>query len=122
MSLSKEQILAADDSKKELVQVPEWGGEVWVKCMSGSDRDTWEFSIFAERQKAEKEGRSFSIPNFRARLVAATLCNEKGERLFSNEEIVVLGNKSSAALESVFLAARRINKLRDEDVESLVKN
>ena len=43
--LSKEAILAADDLPREKVNVPEWGGEVLVRTMSGTDRDAFEASL-----------------------------------------------------------------------------
>ena len=39
--LSKDAILAADDLPRETVHVPEWGGDVYVRTMSGTDRDAF---------------------------------------------------------------------------------
>ena len=36
MILDKKSILLADDVVKELVSVPEWGGDVWVRGMTGA--------------------------------------------------------------------------------------
>ena len=35
--LSKEQILKSDDLKSEIVAVPEWGGDVKVRVMTGTE-------------------------------------------------------------------------------------
>ena len=43
--LSKAQILSAEDLGRELVEVPEWGGAVYVQAMSGLGRDAYESSI-----------------------------------------------------------------------------
>jgi hypothetical protein len=39
--LNREAILGAVDLKKELVKVPEWGGEVYISMMTGEARDAW---------------------------------------------------------------------------------
>nr|NDG08537.1 hypothetical protein [Oxalobacteraceae bacterium] len=75
--LSKDAILAADDLPRETVIIPEWGGEVLVRTMSGTDRDAFEASLL------EKDGR---MENVRARLVALTLCDSQGDRLFDDSE------------------------------------
>ncbi len=45
--LTKEAILAADDLPRETVLMPEWGGDVYVRTMSGTDRDAFESSLIA---------------------------------------------------------------------------
>lgn len=112
--LSRDAILAAGDLKKELVKVPEWGGEVYVSAMTGEARDEWEQSLVS--------GKTVSLANIRARLVAATLVDESGNRLFSNADVGALGKKSAAALERCVKVAQRLNKLTESDLEELSKN
>lgn len=110
--LTKEAILAADDLPRELVNVPEWGGDVFVRTMTGTDRDAFEASLIG------KEGR---MENVRARLVSLTLCNEAGERMFGDAEIAALGKKSARALDRVFSVAQRLNGIGTEQVEAAKK-
>ena len=42
MLLTKDAILQAQDSKLEKLEVPEWGGHVFIKSMSGTERDNFE--------------------------------------------------------------------------------
>jgi hypothetical protein len=114
--LSKQQILEAKDVRTETVAVPEWGGEVLVKTMSGTERDAYEVSLAT----GDKPG----LPNLvdvRARLLVFTLVNEDGSRIFTLDEIGVLGAKSAAALDRLFDAARRLNGIGRE-IEVLAKN
>ncbi len=111
--LSKDAILAADDLPREAVSVPEWGGEVLVRTMSGTDRDAFEASLL------EKEGR---MENVRARLVALTLCDTQGDRLFDDSEIAALGRKSARALDRVFSVAQRLNGIGVEQVDAAKKS
>ena len=110
--LSKDAILAADDLPRETVSVPEWGGEVLVRTMSGTDRDAFEASLL------EKDGR---MENVRARLVALTLCDFQGDRLFDDSEIAALGRKSARALDRVFSVAQRLNGIGVEQVDAAKK-
>ena len=40
--LSRDDILNADDLTIETVAVPEWGGEVNVKTLTGAEKDKWQ--------------------------------------------------------------------------------
>lgn len=118
MLLTKNQILDADDIKKELVNVPEWGGEVLVRMLTGAQRDAFEDSMIKNRGKSKE----VNLVNIRARLAALCIVDESGTRLFNDTEIVNLGNKSAIALDRVFVAAQRLCGLTKEDVAELAKN
>lgn len=111
--LDKAAILAADDLPRETVAVPEWGGEVCVRTMTGTERDAFESGLLA------KEGR---MENVRARLVSLTLCDEQGERLFDDAEVATLGKKSARALDRVFAVAQRLNGIGTEAAEAAKKD
>ena len=112
--LTKEAILAADDLPSEIVPVPEWGGEVKVRSISGKERDGLEAAISA--------GKKVDLSNIRARLVALSVVGEDGKPLFAPADVEALGGKSAKALDRVFDVAQRLSGLRKEDVEDLVKN
>ena len=58
----------------------------------------------------------------RARLVGLTVIDETGQRLFTDDEVDLLGAKSGAALDRVFAVAQKLNGLSGADVEELSKN
>ena len=105
MLLTKSQILAADDLKTTDVDVPEWGGTVRIKGMTGAERDAFEETLFT----GEGTNRKTNLTNMRARLVAVTIIGEDGNRLFSDAEVGDLAKKSAAALSRCFEAAQRLN-------------
>jgi hypothetical protein len=116
MYLNRQQILDVEDIKTEEVEVPEWGGTLVVKMMTGAERDRFEASIYGPSGKAK-------IDNIRAKLVAQTVIDpETGEKMFSPADIDALGNKSAAALDRVFTASKKLSKITEDDVEELVKN
>ena len=118
MLLSKEQILSAEDLKSEIVEVPEWGGSVKVRMMTGTERDAFETSIFEVKGKDTER----NFVDLRAKLVARTLIDENGERLFTDKDIALLGKKSAKALDRVFQVAQQLNGIGKEAVEELTKN
>jgi len=117
--LTKEQILSADDLPEEVVDVPEWGGKVLIRGMTGAERDAFEESIMVGRGP----NREVNLRNFRAKLVARSIVDPvTKERMFSDSEIAELGKKSARALQRVFEAALRLNGMTAESVEELTKS
>jgi hypothetical protein len=115
MSLNKDSILAAADLPTEKVPCPEWGGDVYVRTMAGTERDHFEQTI-ADGKKAT------NLNNVRARLAVKTVCDEKGNRLFSDDDADALGKKSGKVLDRIFDAAQRLNGIGDKAVEEIAKN
>lgn len=122
MALTREQILGQKKPEATKLSVPEWGGDVYVRVLSGKERDAFEFASIAERKTAKKGGKEFTPENVRARLVASTACDESGNTLFTPEDVTALGELSCAALDRVWELASRINRFTREDAEELVKN
>ncbi|MEU7617185.1 hypothetical protein AB0B27_13975 [Micromonospora rifamycinica] len=118
MLLTRDQILSAEDILTEDVEVPEWGGTVRVKGMSGAERDHFE----AGSLKGKGKNRDVNLANLRARLVAASCVDEHGQRLFRQIDIEALGRKSAAALGRVYDVAQRLAGLTDEDVDELTED
>lgn len=113
--LSKAAILAASDLPTEQVPVPEWGGTVTVRTMSGAERDAFEASII----EGKTGGR---LVNVRAKLAVRVLCDDKGARLFDDDDADALGAKSGKALDRVFDVAQRLNGIGAKEVKELEGN
>ena len=114
MQTLREQILAADDTPREPVKVPEWGVTVWVKTMSAAERDAFESHV---QQSQGEDGQSV-----RALLAAHTVVDEQGGRVFSDEDVAGLAKKSGAALTRILAKAQRLNRLTKRDADELVGN
>jgi len=110
--LTRDSILKADDLPKESVEVPEWGGQVWVSTLTGTQRDAFEQSMVTKKNKP-------NMDNVRARFAVLTICDEKGERLFKAADADELGKKSAAALDRIFAVAQRLNGFSDNDQKEL---
>jgi hypothetical protein len=112
MILNKEAILSTVPVlTKEEVYIPEWDGSVYVRVLRSGEKDALEAKFTETKNK-----------NFRARLVVAVVCDEHGEKLFKEADILVLAQHSAAALEPIVEAAMRLNRWTKTDIESLEKN
>lgn len=115
MILDRNAILGAQDLTHEDVPVPEWGGTVRVRMMTGSERDALASAFVGPDGKPDMSG-------YRHRLLAATMIDEAGARLFSPDDLAAIGAKSAAALDRVFAAADRINQIGGHAVETATGN
>lgn len=108
--LSKSAILSAEDRQIKTVHVPEWGGEVGLRVISGAERALFESLFEAKNDEL-----------FKVRFVACSLCDEKGARLFSNDEVEVLAEKSSKAIARLFEQCWDHSMLSQESVDEAGK-
>jgi hypothetical protein len=117
--LTKAAILTAADLRTQIVDVPEWGGAVTVRTMTGVDRDAFENSML----KVDAKGnRSADLTNMRAKLCALTLVDDAGNPLFTIAEVEQLAQKNAAALDRIFKVAQALNGLTADSVEAAEKN
>ncbi len=105
--LNRDQILSAVDLKTEDVPVPEWGGTVIVRELTGTERDAYESSI------VKTNGTKVTVDsrNLRAKLVAMSCVDEDGALLFTSDDVVELGKKSAAALDRIVDVAKRLSRI-----------
>lgn len=107
-------ILDSDDIKYEPLEIPEWGGKVLLKSLSGEERD-----------KVERMARQFSageIPGYSAEIAAMTVCDGNKKLLFTNAELPRLRKKSGAILRKIFDAVAKQNLLTPDAIQDAAKN
>ncbi len=117
--LSKTEILGAKDAQCEDVAVPEWGGVVRVKSLSGREKDVFEASLTITQRKGDKLVQTPNMANVRAKLVAASVVDENNVPVFTSEDIAELGNKSAAALDRIVDVAKRLSRFSAADLKEL---
>lgn len=115
--LSKSDILEARDIPTEEVEVPEWGGSVVVKGLTGAERDRFESSVI--EQKGSEQ--SLNLANVRAKLCAMAICDAEGNRLFTEADVLALSKKSASALNRVFVVAQKLSGLGEQEIKELTE-
>lgn len=113
--LTREAVLAAKDLPTRDIAVPEWGGDVLVRGMTGAERDRFEGQFVSREGKEVK----VSFDNVRATIVALCAVDDAGKRLFSDDDAAALGEKSASALARVFDAVLELSGLKEKDVKEL---
>jgi hypothetical protein len=104
------------------VPIPEWGEDagVYVRMLTVGERDQLE-NAYARLKEESPDERGWR-DNFRARACAAFLSDDKRNPLYTEDEVEELGQKSAAALERIFDAGRRLNRMFLSKEESAEKN
>ena len=116
--LSKDAFTAAAGKLPiERVDLPELGGHVFVRGMSGVERDAWERSLVVGKGRR----RDYNLDNVRARLAARCICDEAGTRTFTDADADTLGTIRVDCLNRIFEVAQRLSGVSDADVDELGK-
>jgi len=113
--LTAEAILSADDKRIVSVEVPEWGGIVYLRTITGRERDEFESAALDASKRGDLRG-------LRAFLLALCICNEDGERIFKDDDAPKLAQKNAAVLDRLFTRAQELNALTERDINEIQKN
>lgn len=107
--LNREQLLAALQLKKEVVEID--GGSVTVSEIGATDY----LKLWDEHRTADD---TIDMATFTPALIAACVVDEKGERIFSNEDTALLARSASKPFFALSEACRRINGLSGEETKN----
>jgi hypothetical protein len=108
--LSLEDIKSVDDSGRELLEIPEWGGEVYVRGLTGAQRASFEDAVINKK----------SMKDIRRKIVLECVVDDEGKPLFTAKDGSWITSKSATAIEKIFVKVMDISGLgddADEDAE-----
>lgn len=111
----RDELLGLVSQKPTLVSVKFCGKDLFVREMTGAERDAFE----ADQVDAGKTGNA--LKNFRARLLVRVLVDEAGVRVFTDADADTVGNLPSREIRRVFDKAAKLNALDPDDVKELEK-
>lgn len=114
----RKRIMEVQDIRREPVEVPEWGLTLWVRGMTGRERDQYEESLLEGRGNKAR----FRFRDARARMVVLCTTDEDGNRVFTDSDVEWLTNKSAAALDRLWGRIRELSGLSVKDEEELEGN
>jgi hypothetical protein len=114
--LTRSQIESIDDltAKMVVVEVPEWGGSVYLRPMNVSELDDYSNAVVRAKEKG--------LSDFRSRLVAYCLCDEKGKRLFGDDEVELLASHNAVVVNRLYEACDALNDISPRKVEEVGGN
>lgn len=102
MSLTRETILASDDLYREELAIPEWGGSVWIRTLSGKEYKDLKVHLEAD------DGTRM------AQVAIVCAVDEHGQQLFNPGDAEELSSKSGSALRRILNKALTVNRLTDD--------
>lgn len=100
--------------RMEELFIPEWGLTVWVRTLTGEQRDRYEATV--------ADGVSQGREHFRARFAAQVCCDADGAFIFTGADVEWLTKKNAAALNRILDAGLRLSGMTAADVDGLEKN
>lgn len=110
------------DLKLQEVPVPEWGAgaTVALRGLTGTERDAFEAAAAERHEKNGVRG----MAGIRAYLVALTLVDEKGERMFPDADAgaAELGAKAGVVIKRLADVAMALSGLSGEKVEEILRD
>lgn len=118
--LNKQDILQARDVIKEMLEVPEWGGAIYVRSISAAERGLIEEG--AAKFKESKGKNDTFARTFTVKMVSMAVCDENGQRLFEDKDIALLQQKNAAVISRIAEVAQRLSGFSKQDLEELEKN
>ncbi|MEU8906962.1 hypothetical protein [Streptomyces mirabilis] len=124
MALNRDAILKAQDIPTEPVNVPEWGGEVILRGLTGDELDDFQGSIRQFRRSLDGKGMEPVLiqQGMHAKLLVKCLVDDNGERLFTDNDAGELGAKAGVVLDRLYDVAQRLSGLTEEDEEEMEGN
>lgn len=96
----------------EKLDIPELGGFVYVKGSTGKERDFFESKVIRTPKGELRD-------NTRARAAIHCVCDEHGTRLFSDDDMRLVGELRADILQRIFNAFQKVNGMSDADVKEL---
>ena len=106
-------IAAASQVSFKSVYVPALGGDVNVKIQTVAEREAMEDASFGKNKNKQP---------FRAVIFANAVVDEKGERLYKDEDIAAIANYPASIVMPVFNAYNEYNGITVEKVDEAEKN
>ena len=121
MFLNRDQILAQKNFGIKEIDVPGLGGSVCIRKWSGKDRAKFlQASISIDGGnvdvKYEKIFDNMSL------VVALSLCDETGTRMFNDDEIELINELNSDAIQSIYQKSLELNSLIQDSLKETAKN
>lgn len=119
--LTRDQIIEAARNAKierERLTIPELGGDIFVRGMSGKERDKFEEGL--RIRKGKRSGQS-DLRNFRALLAVRVIVDEAGERLLNDSEadVDMIGKLGAGVLDRILAKCTELSGKAEEEIDDL---
>jgi len=97
--LNRDSILKKTDLKTVTVDIPEWGGKVKV------------MELTAYRREKLETGYAKSKDMIKSLYAVYSVVDDKNDLIFKDDDAKMISEKSATAVERIFIAAEKLNKM-----------
>lgn len=115
--ISRDEFLKPLEVAKEKVDLPEFGEGKHCIVWGFNAKERTDFELSLQNRKGK-----LNLQQVRERLIVASVRDEQGNPLFTQDDVAAIGNQSSTVVQRIFDVAMRLSGFSDSDVESLAKN
>ena len=115
VATSAADILAIADMNIRRVWVPAWNNHIFLRTPTALEKGRFEASVAGEEKKRD-------IKTLKLRLAVMCICDGNGKRLFNDEDIPKLGEKSAQAIETIANESLKMIQITEAELEGAVKN
>jgi len=122
-NLTRETILSKKSLKRETVDIPEWGGAIIVRELTGQERARYEagFTDQVAGESTNPQDRIKRFEDMRSKIVVLAAIHESGERIFKDGDAHALNDLSGMALDRAFSVIMRLSGYTREEQDRLKK-
>ena len=107
-TLTKQDILNSQDFELIELEIPEWGGKVYLRPFSLEQR---------ERLEVAQKNPDATVHSLMGLTVAMSICDEDGNLLFTPDDVDTLKQKSSKAIQDIFSSVTELNGFSDKNAD-----
>lgn len=122
--LNREALLKRDNLRIEKVELAK--GFVYVREMTAAEKNAFEMSMLKQIKTGNPKNPVMyetTLENYRTKLAVCSICDETGNLLFTQKDIVALSQAMSASnMEKIADKASDLNAISEQDKEVLLKN
>lgn len=115
MSLTAAEIFAKPDQELIELQVPEWGGSVWIRSFDAGEL----LQIEREFYDPKTGGVNPAKGNLRVKVVLLGVCDQNGSPIFAAAEIPKLEKRNAKIMDRLATAVLGHNRMDDKSKEAL---
>ena len=104
MVLTRDEILGRVDIATKAVEVPEWGGSIYIRQLTRGEQDVYLKRQYGNTQLKQdtraknQEIKGFNIYGHDAFICSMGICDEQGQSIFTQKDIVELDKKSGVVV------------------------
>lgn len=112
-TLNRQEILKAEDLGRREVEIPEWGGRVYIKTLTAQER----FDLSERCAALNATGVRFMTV-----ILVGCLVDQDGRRILDDDDVDLLAAKAGSVVQRLFDIADELNGFTERRARGLEKN